>query len=276
MQRIKSHRVVTFNNFADRRGAIVFLVALLLGNIFRSTSSLTTSILIPSTVTFSMSNCDHGSQFTLRKNSSLLKKKVLKHTFIYEQDTEESNGFIDMITLIKPNDSIILKLTFSLLKDDASKYTVKSFINTKQHSRTCFILPSGPFDHLQSPHKVNHLLSNSGKTSSTILFMGSKFKNFEEVLDVYYDVPILVTFSSRMCGPCKLMKEQLEIVRDIMQDNVVLFSIDTDRFPALGSRYNVKTLPTTLLFKQGNPVYRFSGIKPANELIQQLQLFLNS
>lgn len=107
----------------------------------------------------------------------------------------------------------------------------------------------------------------------TMLFMGTKFKNFEEVLDVYYDMPVLVTFSSRMCGPCRLMKEQLDIVRDMMQDNVVLFSIDTDRFPSLGSRYNIKSLPTTLLFKNGDPVYKFQGIKSANELIKQVRMF---
>ena len=67
-----------------------------------------------------------------------------------------------------------------------------------------------------------------------------KFKTFEEALEIYYDMPILVSFTSSLCGPCKVMKRELEQVRKALPENVIIFNIDTDRFPSLGSRYNVK------------------------------------
>jgi len=99
----------------------------------------------------------------------------------------------------------------------------------------------------------------------------SKFKTFEEMLDSYCDVLVLVNFSSPMCLPCKSLDKEMDHVRDAMKDNIKIFNVDTDRFPDLGSRYNVKALPCILLFKKGNPVGRIQGIKTAQDLIQQIK-----
>jgi len=107
--------------------------------------------------------------------------------------------------------------------------------------------------------------------SSGVVLAASKFKNFEEMLDIYYDVLVLVTFSSPMCGPCRSLGKEMDHVRDAMKDNIKIFNVDTDRFPDLGSRYNVKALPCILLFKKGNPVGRIQGVKTAQDLIEQIK-----
>lgn len=111
-----------------------------------------------------------------------------------------------------------------------------------------------------------------GSRSSSIFVLGaSKFKNFEEMLDIYYDETVLVTFTSPMCGPCRSMGKEMDHVRDAMDDSIKVFNVDTDRFPDLSSRYNVKELPCTLLFKNGNVVGRIQGVKTAHDLIQQIK-----
>jgi len=109
--------------------------------------------------------------------------------------------------------------------------------------------------------------------SSSVALAASKFKNFAEMLDIYYDVPVLVTFSSPMCGPCRSLEKEMDHVRDAMKGHIQIFNVDTDRFPDLGTRYNVKALPCTLLFKNGNPVGRIQGVKTAQDLIQQIKKF---
>lgn len=52
--------------------------------------------------------------------------------------------------------------------------------------------------------------------------------------------------------------------------------IDTEKYPALASRYNVSGLPTLVLFKQGAAVDRVEGLPPKEQLLQRLQYFLSS
>lgn len=112
---------------------------------------------------------------------------------------------------------------------------------------------------------------SSSSSSSIFVLAASKFKNFEEMLDIYYDVTVLVTFSAPMCGPCRSMCKEMDHVRDVMKDSIKVFNVDTDRFPDLGARYNVKELPCTLLFKNGHAVGRIQGAKTAQDLIQQIK-----
>jgi len=113
--------------------------------------------------------------------------------------------------------------------------------------------------------------SSSSSRLSVFVLAASKFKSFEEMLNIYHDVPVLVTFSSRMCGPCRTLGQEMDHVRDAMKDSIKTFNVDTDRFPDLSSRYNVKELPCTLLFKNGDPVGRIQGVKTAQDLIQQIK-----
>ena len=112
-----------------------------------------------------------------------------------------------------------------------------------------------------------------GNAMNSSILHAVKFKDFDEILDVYYDIPILVTFSSNLCGPCRLMKKELDQVRNVMKDRVKIFTIDADRFPQLPSRFSVHGLPCTLLFLKGEPVCRIQGVKQKDDILNQLKKF---
>lgn len=98
-----------------------------------------------------------------------------------------------------------------------------------------------------------------------------KFRNFDEMLISYHDTPVLVAFHSKLCGPCKLMHKELQLVRDSFDGQVQIFNIDTEKFPSLGSRFEVEGLPTTVLFKYGHPVHRIEGVEKADEVVRQVR-----
>jgi len=101
-----------------------------------------------------------------------------------------------------------------------------------------------------------------------------RFKNFDEMLSAYFDRLVLVDFHARWCGPCRLQQKELEIVRDDFGGIIKVFNVDMEKFPKLGSRFDVEGLPTLLLFKEGKEVYRRVGVVPAEELIREVKAYL--
>lgn len=106
---------------------------------------------------------------------------------------------------------------------------------------------------------------------STELYAAVKFRNFNEMLELFHDKPVLVSFHTRYCGPCKLMKKELRAVRDEMGDTVHLFGVDTEKFPSLSARYEVAGLPTLVLFYRGEIIYRVEGVEPAEKLVHRVR-----
>ena len=113
--------------------------------------------------------------------------------------------------------------------------------------------------------------SAASAATSTVSKHRIRFRNFDEMLQQYHDMPVLVCWNAKWCGPCKLMKKELKIVRDVLKDDVFVANVDTEKFPSLGARYKVKGLPSLLLFKDGEPVHRIDGLESANEIIRQLR-----
>ncbi|MGN1030762.1 MAG: thioredoxin, partial [Butyricicoccaceae bacterium] len=82
--------------------------------------------------------------------------------------------------------------------------------------------------------------------------------------------PVLVDFYAIWCGPCKALAPVIEEIAHAHQHELIVGKVDTDAQPALAARYQVSTIPTLLLFRQGVVVDRMIGAQPKSQIERML------
>lgn len=81
------------------------------------------------------------------------------------------------------------------------------------------------------------------------------------------DVPTLIDFSAEWCGPCKMMAPILSDFKSKVGDGVRIIKIDVDKNPVIASNYQVNSVPTLMLFKGGQLLWRQAGVVNASQLM---------
>jgi len=89
--------------------------------------------------------------------------------------------------------------------------------------------------------------------------------NFDTI--IASETPVLVDFFAEWCGPCKMLAPTLKAVKDELGDAVRVVKIDVDKNQPLAGKYQVRGVPTMILFKNGKQVWRKSGALPKHEII---------
>jgi thioredoxin 1 len=89
-------------------------------------------------------------------------------------------------------------------------------------------------------------------------------KNFNELISG--QTPVLVDFSAEWCGPCKMMGPVLEQLKDKMADKVRILKVDVDSNRELASKYNIRSVPTLMLFQEGKNKWSGVGVMTSDYL----------
>lgn len=95
--------------------------------------------------------------------------------------------------------------------------------------------------------------------------MNDSFQNI-----INSDKPILIDFFATWCGPCQMLGPVLKEVKESMGDRVSIIKIDVDKNQELAAKYQVRGVPTMMLFQKGQQLWRQSGVLSKEDIIRTI------
>lgn len=95
--------------------------------------------------------------------------------------------------------------------------------------------------------------------------MNNSFENI-----IKSENPVLIDFSADWCGPCKMLAPILKQVKDSLGERITILKIDVDKNQALASKYQVRGVPTMILYQNGKQLWRQSGVLTKEQIIKTI------
>ena len=95
--------------------------------------------------------------------------------------------------------------------------------------------------------------------------MSTSFENI-----IKSEKPVLIDFFATWCGPCKTLAPILKQVKDSLGERITILKIDVDKNQELAAKYQVRGVPTMILFQNGKQLWRQSGVLSKEEIIKTL------
>ena len=92
--------------------------------------------------------------------------------------------------------------------------------------------------------------------------------NFDAIIQS--QKPVLVDFFATWCGPCKMLSPVLKEVKDSLGDTISIIKIDVDKNQQISSKYQVRGVPTMILFQNGKQLWRQSGVLTKGQIIKTI------
>jgi thioredoxin 1 len=96
--------------------------------------------------------------------------------------------------------------------------------------------------------------------------------NFENIIKS--STPTLVDFYAEWCGPCKMMSPLLEQVSSEIGETAKILKVDIDKNQSFAASYDIRSVPTLMIFKEGKVVWRQSGVPPKHLIVESIKKFV--
>jgi thioredoxin 1 len=93
--------------------------------------------------------------------------------------------------------------------------------------------------------------------------------NFNEIIND--TKPVLIDFHALWCGPCKVQSPILKEVATELGDKIKVIKIDVDQNPEIANQYQIRGVPTLIIFQNGQIKYRQAGLHSKQQVMQVLQ-----